>query len=113
MKGSIPSVFKFKQEPPKKKRKSPKKRYFEPETVTESDSFTDASSDSDDHSDHSEKLFKNVNYVKNATHTCDSCNLLKIERDGLKKENERLWGDFPQKIKQLLNSFLGRSELRR
>ena len=47
--------YEFKQEPPKKKRKSPKKLYFEPLTVTESDSFTDASSDSDCHSDHSGK----------------------------------------------------------
>ena len=86
MKRSIPSILKFKQEPPKKKRKSPKKRYFEPETVTESDSFTDASSDSDGHSDHSEKLFTNVNSVKSATQTCDLC---KVEREGLKKENVR------------------------
>ena len=90
MKGSIPSVFEFKQEPPKKERKSPKKGYFEPESVTESDSFTDASSDSDDYSDHFEKLFTSVNYVKNVTQTCDSCDLLKIEREGLKKKNERL-----------------------
>ena len=90
MKVSIPLVFKFKQEPPKKERKSPKKRCFEPEPVSESDSFTDASSDSYVYSDHSEKLFTNVNYVKNVTQTCDSCDLLKIERDGLKKENERL-----------------------
>ena len=60
VKGSIPLVFKFKQEPPKKK-KSPKKRNFELETVTESDSFTDASSDSDSHSDHSEKMITDVN----------------------------------------------------
>ena len=80
-------VFKFKQEPPKRKRKSPKKRYFEPETVMESDNFTNASSDSDDHS---EKLFKNVNYAKNTTQTCDSYDLLKIRKEGLKKENEIL-----------------------
>ena len=80
-------VFKFKQEPPKRKRKSPKKRYFEPETVMESDNFTNASSDSDDHS---EKLFKNVNYAKNTTQTCDSYDLLKIKKEGLKKENEIL-----------------------
>ena len=90
VKGSIPSVFKFKQEPPRKKRKGPKKRYFEPETVTEYDSFMDAFSDSDRHSDHYEKLFINVNSVKNVTETCDSCDLLKVERKGLKKENERL-----------------------
>ena len=63
--------------------------YFESETVAESDSFTNAYSDSDGHSDYSEKLFKNVNYVKNATQACDSCDLLKIEREGLKKENDR------------------------
>ena len=64
--------------------------YFESETVAESYSFTDAYSDSDGHSDYSEKLFKNVNYVKSATQACDSCDLLKIEREGQKKENERL-----------------------
>ena len=83
------SAFKFKQEQTKKKRKSSKKRYFEPETVTESDSFTDASSDSDGNSDQSEKLFTNVSYVKNATQTCDSCDLFKVERKGLKKESDR------------------------
>ena len=35
-------------------------------------------------------MFANVNYVKNATQTCDSCVLLKVVREGLKKENERL-----------------------
>ena len=49
----------------------------------------DAFSDSDGHSDHYEKLFINVNSVKNVTETCDSCDLLKVERKGLKKENER------------------------
>ena len=66
----------FKQTRTTKKGKAkPWKRYFEPETVTDSDSFTDASSDSDGHSDHSEKLLTNVNSVKNATQTCDSCDL--------------------------------------
>ena len=58
--------------------------------LTEFDGFTDASSDSDGHSDHSEKLFTDVNSFKNARQTCDSCDLLKVERKGLKKENERL-----------------------
>ena len=49
----------------------------------------DAFSDSDGHSDHYEKLFINVNSVKNVTETCDSCDLLKVKRKGLKKENER------------------------
>ena len=35
-------------------------------------------------------MFANVDYVKNATQTCDSCVLLKVVREGLKKENERL-----------------------
>ena len=39
---------------------------------------------------YTKKLFTNVNYVKNATQTCDSFDLLKIEREGLKKENDRL-----------------------
>ena len=47
-------------------------------------------SDSYGHSDHSAKLFTNVNSAKNATQTCDSFDLLKVEREGLKKKNERL-----------------------
>ena len=39
---------------------------------------------------YTKKLFINVNYVKNAAQTCDSFDLLQIEREGLKKENERL-----------------------
>ena len=34
-------------------------------------------------------MFTNVSYVKNATQTCDSCDLFKVERKGLKKESDR------------------------
>ena len=54
-------------------------RYFESETATKFDTFTDVSSDSDGRSNHSDKFFTNVNPVKNATQTCNSCNSLKIK----------------------------------
>ena len=87
VKGSVPSIFKFKEQSNKKKRKSPKKRCFEPETVTESDSFT---SMSDSEHEVSEGCNEADNENQSVEETCQNCELLQLEINRLKNENEKL-----------------------
>ena len=85
MKRSIPSIFKFKQAPKRKKRrKTPKKRSCAPETVIESDSFT-GTSDLNDGSYHSENMFADCNPKEGEMKISASCDLLKVEIEELKK----------------------------